>query len=407
MSQFQCRAKDDKGKLVKKRVQAADYADAYMMIQSLGLQPVQVTEIKEANTAKRVKKMSLRNVTVFCRQLGTMLTSGIPLVKAFDILKEQAKKSKEHELNRVYENIYQNIQMGLSLYESMEAQGDTFPPMLVNMVQAGEISGNLDVVVEKIAVYYDKQSQLKRKIDSTLMYPKILIFMIVGIVLALFTWVLPQFFEVFTTMNLQLPMMTQIIVKISDFIINKWYVLVFIVVSVLTLYSIAMTNERFAYQMDYLKTRIPYLGMVEQKTTIANFTSTMGVLYSSGISMLQALEISTNVLNNRYYKDRLTIVKMEVEQGKMLSVSLDEANIFEPMVTSLLLVGEEAGNLEQIFEMTSDFYGAEAEEAVSKLVAIMEPAVIIVIGVLVLAIVGSVIFPLFSMATQVSEQTVV
>ncbi|MEG0722113.1 MAG: type II secretion system F family protein, partial [Lachnospiraceae bacterium] len=146
---------------------------------------------------------------------------------------------------------------------------------------------------------------------------------------------------------------------------------------------------------------------VEQKTTIANFTSTMGVLYSSGISMLQALEISTNVLNNRYYKDRLTIVKMEVEQGKMLSVSLDEANIFEPMVTSLLLVGEEAGNLEQIFEMTSDFYGAEAEEAVSKLVAIMEPAVIIVIGVLVLAIVGSVIFPLFSMATQVSEQTVV
>ncbi|MEG0722114.1 MAG: type II secretion system F family protein, partial [Lachnospiraceae bacterium] len=171
---------------------------------------------------------------------------------------EQAKKSKEHELNRVYENIYQNIQMGLSLYESMEAQGDTFPPMLVNMVQAGEISGNLDVVVEKIAVYYDKQSQLKRKIDSTLMYPKILIFMIVGIVLALFTWVLPQFFEVFTTMNLQLPMMTQIIVKISDFIINKWYVLVFIVVSVLTLYSIAMTNERFAYQMDYLKTRIPY-----------------------------------------------------------------------------------------------------------------------------------------------------
>ena len=325
-------------------------------------------------------------------------------MKVFDILRTQSDQERKPHLYDIYNQIYQDIQRGYALNECMLAQDAVFPPMLIHMVRAGEISGSLEKVIERTAVYYEAQNRLHNRVKTGMMYPKILLVMIVVIVLGLFAFVLPQFFVVFDDMNLDLPRITEIIVGISNFIIEKWYVLLIVVLSVMLAWSIAMTNEGFAYQVDYYKTRLPLVKIATEKLAIANFTSTMGVLYSSGVPMLQALEISSSVLNNRYYTNKFSQIIYEVESGKSLSQSIAEAEVFDPMVTSMMTIGEESGNLEMIFATTSEFYMNEAEEAIARMITAMEPAVIVIVGVLVLVVVAAVLLPTFSMATQVTDQ---
>ena len=403
MPKFRYKARKDK-KIINKVLEAGDYAEAHNTLVANGLEPIKITQIGKDESKKKARKMTLKEVTIFCRQFVTMLTSGVSVVRAVDILREQALKENKKHLYRIYEQVYQDIQKGYALNEAMLAQGDVFPPMLVHMVRAGEISGSLDTVLERTAEYYESQHKLISRVQTSLMYPKILGFMIVAIVLGLFAFVLPQFFVVFDELDLTLPVLTEIVISISDFVIYKWYVLVIVVMSFLLAWSIAMTNEKFAYQVDYLKTRLPIVKVAVEKVAIANFTSTMGVLYSSGVSILQALEISAAVLNNRYYTAKFEQVIREVETGKMLSVAVDEAEVFDPMVTSLLRIGEESGNLEAIFETTATFYMSEAEEAIARMITALEPIVIVVIGVIVLMVVAAVLLPTFSMATQVSDQ---
>ena len=404
MPRFRYKAKKDDGKVVNKMIEASDYAEAHGLLVSSGLEPIKITQFDKDISKEKNKKMTLKEVTIFCRQFVTMLASGVSLVRAMDILREQALKESNFHLYRIYDRVYQDVQKGYSLNEAMLAQDGVFPPMLIHMVEAGEISGSLDNVLGRTAEYYESQNKLINRVQTSLMYPKLLVGMIIFIVLGLFAFVLPQFFVVFDDLSLELPRITEIIIMISDFVIYKWYILVIVVVALLLAWSIAMTNERFAYRVDYLKTKLPIVKVAVEKVAIANFTSTMGVLYSSGVSMLQALEISAAVLNNRYYTDKFEQVIREVETGKMLSTAVAEAEVFDPMVTSLLRMGEESGNLESVFETTAVFYMNEAEEAIARMITAIEPIVIVVIGLIVLLVVAAVLMPTFSMATQISDQ---
>lgn len=404
MARFRYKARRPDGKVIRRYMDVSDYSEAYMLLEEKKLEPIDIVQVEANFEDRKLKKISLKEVTIFCRQFATMISSGIPLVKALDIMRVQARKERKKNLQTVYERLYQDVQKGFALYEAMLAQGGVFPPMLIHMVQAGEVGGSLDTVIERTAEYYDSQNKLINRVNSSMMYPKILLFMIVFIVLALFAFVLPKFFVVFEQLDLELPMMTKVVISISDFIIQKWYVLVIIAITCILIFQIAMTNDRFAYQMDYRKTRFPIVKIAVEKLAIANFTSTMGVLYSSGVSLLQSLEIAASVVNNRFYQDRFHQIIIEVEGGKPLSQALEEADIFDPMVTSLISIGEEAGNLEEVFETTSDFYMNEAEEAIARMITALEPIVIIVIGVLVLFVVAAVLMPTFSMATQISDQ---
>lgn len=404
MARFRYKARKPDGKTITRIMDVADYAEAYRVLVEKGLEPVDIVQVDANATDKKSKKMTLKEVTIFCRQFSTMIGSGIPLVKALDIMRNQALQERKPHLNVIYEKLYQDVQKGFALNEAMQEQGGVFPPMLIHMVRAGEVSGSLDTVIERTAVYYDTQNKLINRVNSSMMYPKVLVIMIVGIVLALFAFVLPQFFVVFEELDLKLPWITTVIIGISDFIIQKWYVLVIAALVAVLAFQIAMTNERFAYKIDYWKTRFPIVKVAVEKLAIANFSSTMAVLYSSGVSLIQSLEIAASVLNNRFYNDRFMQIKDEVESGKPLSMALQEADIFDPMVTSLLMIGEESGNLEEVFETTADFYMNEAEEAIARMVAVMEPIVIVIIGVIVLIVVAAVLMPTFSMATQISEQ---
>ena len=404
MARFRYKARKPDGKTVTRHMDVADYSEAYRLLEEKDLEPITIVQVEANAVDKKPKKMSLKQVTVFCRQFATMVDAGMPLIKILDILKTQALQERNKRQNIIYEKLYQDVQKGFSLHEAMLEQGEIFPPMLIHMVEAGEVSGSLDTVIARTADYYDSQNKLINRVNSSMMYPKILLGMIVFIVLALFAFVLPQFFVVFDQLDLQLPMLTKVVIAISDFIINKWYVIVLVALSIFLAFQILMTNEKFAFQIDYFKTRLPIVKVAVEKLAIANFTSTMGVLYSSGVSLLQSLEIAASVLNNRFYKERFDQMIVDVESGKPLSLALAEADVFDPMVTSLILIGEESGNLEEIFDTTSDFYMNEAEEAIARMITAMEPIVLVIIGVLVLVIVGAVLMPTFSMATQISDQ---
>ena len=333
-----------------------------------------------------------------------MIGTGITISKAFDILQTQEKENKNEKRYKLYHNVYEEIQRGQSLYEALKLQGSAFPAMLTNMVQAGEMSGNLDTIMERTAVYFEKQSRMMSKLRSSLAYPKILMIMALTIVIALFTFVLPNFFVVFEQMEVELPYITQVVVKISDFLREKWYIIIFVVIGTVLAWKIALTSPPIAYEWDYIKTRIPIVKEAMKKTAISNFTSTMGMMYSSGVSMLDSITVAATVLQNRYYESEFRYIIDSVAAGAMMSTALLESKIFEPMVSSMLFIGEESGNLDELLDKTADFYETEADEAISKMVTTIEPIILVVIGIIVLVLIASVILPSFALATGLADK---
>lgn len=391
-------------KKIQKSMEAPTYADVYNSIVKNGWIPEKINKMDREKKEKRVTQLSLRETTIFCRQFSTMIGTGISITKAFDILQSQELENKNMRLYSVYRSVYDEIQRGQSMYEALKLQGSAFPPMLTNMVHAGEMSGNLDSIMARTATYFEKQSRLMAKMRSSLAYPKLLLGMALVIVIALFTLVLPNFFVVFEEMEVELPAITQVVIKISDFIREKWYIIVFVVVMVIVAWKIALTNPAIAYQWDYIKTKIPIVSVAMKKTAISNFTNTMGMMYSSGISMLDSITVAATVLQNRYYETEFRYIIDSVAGGAMMSAVLLESKLFEPMVSSMLFIGEESGNLDELLSKTADFYETEADEAIAKMITAIEPLILILIGVIVLVLVASVILPSFALATGMAEK---
>jgi type IV pilus assembly protein PilC len=391
-------------KAVTKSIEAATYADVYNSIVKNGWIPEKITKLDKEREEKKAIVLTLREVTIFCRQFSTMIGTGITISKAFDILQTQEKENKNEKRYKLYHNVYEEIQRGQSLYEALKLQGSAFPAMLTNMVQAGEMSGNLDTIMERTAVYFEKQSRMMSKLRSSLAYPKILMIMALTIVIALFTFVLPNFFVVFEQMEVELPYITQVVVKISDFLREKWYIIIFVVIGTVLAWKIALTSPPIAYEWDYIKTRIPIVKEAMKKTAISNFTSTMGMMYSSGVSMLDSITVAATVLQNRYYESEFRYIIDSVAAGAMMSTALLESKIFEPMVSSMLFIGEESGNLDELLDKTADFYETEADEAISKMVTTIEPIILVVIGIIVLVLIASVILPSFALATGLADK---
>jgi type IV pilus assembly protein PilC len=402
---FKYEAQTEDGTIIKKAMESTSYADAYATLVDKGLAPIKIEPIEKEKHGNKIDKMKLRDVTIFCRQFSTMIGAGMSIIKIFDMLRKQETSSKQRYLIAIYEEVYRQVNAGMSLSEAVGSMQDVFPAILINMIRAGEVSGNLDSVMEKTAAYFASRNKLMNKIKTGMVYPKILVAMIVIIVLAMFTFILPEFFKMFEILEIDLPGITLLLIGISNFITTKWYIIIIAVLVVIGAYRAALLNPTFVYNLDVFKTKIPIVKVMTQKTAIANFTNTMGVLYSSGVSMMESIEISAAVLENKYYEDQLSDVVKDVENGKMFSLSLEERDIFEPMVTALLFSGEESGNLDTILAETAEFYSNEAEEATARMVATMEPIMIIVIGVIVGFIVAAVLLPTFSLASGLSNKS--
>lgn len=384
MKTFSYTAKDANGKTIKGTLQMETSEALLEKLQSSGLMCTNYKEVRQGSGKKATFKTT--DVAFFCRQLSSMLTAGLTLVKALDILyKEQEDKRQK----QVLLDIYEDIQKGKSLSDSMLAQGNTFPELLVTMVAAGESSGTLDMVMVRMSEHYTKENKTKNKVKSAMIYPAVLGVVTVLIMLGLFTFIMPTFKSMFS--DADMPLLTNIMFGISDFVKERWYIYIpVVVVSIFAVrYYIKTPAGKFSW--DRFKLKVPVVGPLMIKVCTGRFASTLSTMYSSGVPMIECLERAASVLANTYINQRFVSVVENVKSGESISSAIAKTEIFESMFCSIIYVGEESGALDDILRKTAEYYEEESDAAIQRMVALLEPVMIVVLGVLIGLVIGSIL----------------
>jgi len=337
-------------------------------------------------------KLPLKSVVIFSRQLGTMINSGISIMQSLNMLLEKADSLKA---KRIYRNIYEEVQKGNSLSAAMQNQEGVFPDLLINMIASGELGGTLDKSLMRMAVHYEKEAKIRNKVRSASIYPAVLGVFSVAVVLGLVTFVLPSITSMFRTD--QIPWTTSVMLGISDFILNNWlFIGIFIILLVagfvllLKVYSVRLRWDKF-------KVFMPLIGRLNQTIYSARAARAMSSLYSSGVQILDILETTGRVIDNVYLAEMFNHIIDKVSRGELISKAIAETNSFDPMLSSMIYVGEETGAIGEILDSTANYFDDEAESAIQRMIALIEPIMIIVLGFIIGFIIISIIQPIFQM----------
>lgn len=390
MKSFQVRAIDARGKNVNEVIFAEDVAELIQSIKNKSLFLIDYQETK--STSKSVTKLPIKSLVIFCRQLGTMIGAGIPIMQSLSMLLEKADTPKS---KKVYRNVFEEVQKGNSLSAAMQSQEGVFPELLNNMIMAGELSGTLDLSLRRMADHFEKEAKLKNKIRSASIYPMVLGIFSVGVVLALVTFVLPSITGMFQPD--QIPWTTQIILNFSDFLISNWLTLVIGLVFIIITINLLLKIRDIRLQWDRFKLFMPIIGKLNQTIYSARAARALSSLYSSGVQVLDMLETTGRVLGNVYLEDMFLQVIDKVSRGELISKSIQDTQSFDPMLSSMIYVGEETGAIGDILDSTADYFDNEADSALQRMISMIEPLMIIVLGFVIGFIVLSIIQPIFQM----------
>ncbi|MEN3014651.1 MAG: type II secretion system F family protein [bacterium] len=360
-------------------------------------QKPEVTPIaKIANIFK--PKVSQQAITIFSRQFATMINAGLSLVRALDILAEQ---TEDKLLKAAISDIKKEVEAGKALSSALAKHKGVFNDLYISMVRAGEIGGMLDEVLERLANFMEKDFQLKKKVQSAMTYPIIILFLAIGIVIFLVTYILPTFVNLFKEMEVQLPLMTQILIVVVEALRRPEIVFTVIIALIVSIFGLNLyyQNPTGRKQIDLIKLNIPVFGLLSKKVAISRFARTLGTLLSSGVSLMASLEIVSQVAGNAVISSAIDNVRSKLREGENLSTPLTETGIFPPMVTQMIAVGEETGNLDTMLNKIADFYDTEVEYTLSSLTSLIEPIMIVGMGGIVGFIVLSVFLPLYQLIT--------
>ena len=385
MKKFSYTAKDVRGIQSKGVIVASDEKEFMAKMREKGLFVITSKE-SDSNDAKTTHKFNTKELAFNCRQLSAMLSSGLTLVKALDILcREQEKESAKV----IWRDVYENVQKGESFSASLEMHEGAFPQFLTSMVSAGESSGSLDVIMKRMSDHYAKENKLHNVIKGAMVYPVILLVLTVVIVIGLFAFIMPTFLDMYENPD-DMPGLTKVLQAVSNFITKRWYVL--IIVTLLLIFGIiyALKVPSLRLKIDRMLIKGPGFGPLIVKVYTGRFARTLSSLYSSGIPMVECLERSSAILGNSYIDQCFENVIDEVKQGETLSSAIQRTEIFDSMFCSIIYVGEESGALDDILEKTSDYYEEESESAIQRLVGMLEPMLIIVLGVVIGLVVAGV-----------------
>ncbi len=385
MKKFSYVARDAKGTQSKGMIVANDEKEFMLKLNERGLVCIDFKE-SDSDDARTVHKFNTKELAFNCRQLSAMLSSGLTLVKALDILcREQAKESAK----MIWRDVYENVQKGQSFSASLEMHEGAFPPFLISMVSAGESSGSLDIIMKRMSDHYAKENKLNNVIKGAMIYPIILLVLTVAIVIGLFTFIMPAFIDMFED-PADMPVLTRGLMHVSNFLRTKWYILIIVVGGIVFGLMYVLKIPKFRIKFDRLLIKGPGFGPLIVKVYTGRFSRTLSSLYSSGIPMVECLERSSSILGNSYIDQCFENVVDEVKQGETLSSSIQRTEIFDSMFCSIIYVGEEAGALDDILAKTSDYYEEESEAAIQRLVGMLQPLLIIILGIVVGLVVAGV-----------------
>jgi len=376
--------KDIKGKIQSKNLEAAFDELKKNDIYAFELEEVEKIPFKKV----RLNSKALGDLS---RQLGTMLTAGVNITKTLTILLSQTDNKNQKML---YEKLYLNINRGNSLSSAMEDCQGTFPELMINMYKAGEATGSMDKSAMKMADYYEKEHRMKTKIKAAMTYPVILLILTIGVTLMLFTFVVPRFVDLLG--DAELPLITKILLGISGFITGYWYLLIAFTIALgFGIYFLFKIPE-FVLRKDKFKLNIPIIGKLLTIIYTARFARTLSYLYSSGVNMIEAVRASSKTIGNHYLEKRFEEVIEKIRQGNSLSSSIENIKGIEKKLVATIYIGEETGRLDQMLDSMATNYDYDADAATSRLVSILEPAMIIVMTLIVGSVLMGVMLPMMT-----------
>ena len=395
MPEFTYKAQNAAGSMLKGTMEAVNEAFVLQSLRGKGYYPV---EIKKAVPSRELKmdmflKVGLKDIAVFCRQFATVISAGITITGGLDIMRQQTENRK---LKEILDKIFEEVQKGKSLSESMR-QFKEFPALFINMIEAGEASGRLEEVLERMAVYYEKESKLRQKIKSAMMYPILISAAAVGVVVFLVTSILPMFVEMFKGFNVELPLPTRMVLGLSSAMTNYWYIIIpAIILIVYALKRYGKTDEG-KYKFDRLVLKLPIFGKINKKIITSRFARTLSILMGSGIPVIQSMEIVEKTIMNAVVEEGIRKCKEDIRKGTGLTKPIAAIGIFPPMLIEMINIGEETGTLDTMLGKTAQFYDEEVDVVIAGLTTLIEPVILVVLGVVIGFIIISIMLPMFDM----------
>ena len=372
------------------------------VVAQLRKQRLNVVKIDEAAVAKKKKsggKIKMRDIVIFTRQFSTMINAGLPLVQALDIL---AKQSENPALKDVTHAVVFDVESGHTVADALGKHPKAFTELYVNMVAAGEAGGILDTILMRLATFMEKNDALVRKVKGAMIYPGVISSVAFIAISVLLIFVIPVFEKMFASVGLPLPLPTRVVIAMSNFLRGIGGVVTVAAVAGLVMFlkKYYATNDG-KLAIDKLMLKAPVLGDVLRKSAVSRFTRTLGTLIGSGVSILDGLEITAKTAGNRVISDAIMESRTSIAGGETISAPLQKSNVFPPMVISMIAVGEQTGGLDEMLSKIADFYDEEVDAAVSNLLSLMEPVMIVFLGVVVGGMVVAMYLPIFDMINAV------
>lgn len=396
MATFTYTARSFAGEMRTATIDASSRDD---VIAQLRRQRLNVVKIDEA-TPKKPKRghIKMRDIVILTRQFSTMINAGLPLVQAMTILAEQ---SQNKVLSEIMRKVVFDVESGNTVADALSKHPQAFSNLYVNMVAAGEAGGILDTILMRLATFMEKNDALIRKVKGAMIYPGVIMSVAAIAVTVLLIFVIPVFENLFTSAGLALPLPTRIVMGASRFLKSYWYVVLAVIgVSVFMFKRYNATSDG-KLKIDRFMLKVPVLGDVLRKSAVSRFTRTLGTLISSGVSILDGLEITAKTAGNRVVQDAIMESRSSIAGGDTIAQPLKKSGVFPPMVISMISVGEQTGGLDEMLSKIADFYDEEVDAAVSNLLSLLEPVMIVFLGVVVGGMVVSMYLPIFDMINAV------
>lgn len=395
MAQFSYEAVGLDGKIKKGNIESDSLEKARSLLRNDGMTVVKIGEASVLNRDINInigkKKLKPRDLSVFCRQFLSILKAGVSMISALEMLTDQTENKK---LKEGLKSVKDNVEKGDTLSVAMKKQDGLFPPILLNMIAAGESSGSLEVSLERMSVHFEKDAKIKGMVKKAFMYPIVLIFVMIAVVVVMLTFVIPQFKSMFDDIGSDLPAFTKAALALSDSLQNTWYIWLIGIAVLILAYKLYVSTPNGSRVVAALKLKIPVFGSLSVKTACARFSRTLSTLMASGMPLIDSINICAKVLDNVLYKDALVETSRQIERGVSLTTPLEKSGLFPSMVIHMISIGEETGSMEEMLTNVADYYDEEVEMTTQQATALMEPIIIVMMALVVCALIAVIYGPM-------------
>lgn len=402
MAQYTYEAIALDGKAKKGNIEADNIDKARSQLKSEGLTIIKLSEAsllnKDINFSFGKKTLKPRELSVFCRQFLSILKAGVSMIEALGMMEEQTENKI---LKEAIKSVKDNVEKGDTLSAAMKKQDGVFPSILLNMIEAGEASGSLEISLDRMSTHFEKDARIKGMVKKAFMYPSVLVVVMIAVVVVMLTFVIPSFQSMFDDMGEELPGFTQAALALSDSLINNGIYWLIGLVVVIVAYKIYASTPNGSRVLGSLKLRIPVFGMLATKTACARFSRTLATLLAAGMPLIDSVNICAKIMDNVLFKDALLETAKQVERGVSLSVPLKKSGLFPNMILHMLSIGEETGNMEEMLTNVANYYDEEVEMTTQQATALMEPIIIVVMAVVVCALIAVIYAPMMSMYNSI------